>query len=80
MTSEYNLSNMLFIDIETVPQYPSYIDLPKEKRELWNHKAKFISKGTALQAYKKAGIYAEFWQNSVYFSRVYQEKGKGNGI
>ena len=33
------LSNILFLDIETVSQQPSFEDLPDEWKSLWNKKA-----------------------------------------
>lgn len=59
---ENNPTKLIYIDIETVPQYESYIDLPLKIRELWNKKAKFIKsqKESEVSAYKRAGIYAEF--------------------
>ena len=56
--------NILFIDIETVPQRESYDELDEKEREFWNLKANFISKGnhddTPDSLYERAGIYAEY--------------------
>jgi len=59
------LSQILFLDIETVPQQPSFSELSDEWKQLWSHKADFIisrSKETdsAESVYNRAGIYAEF--------------------
>ena len=56
------LDQILFIDIETVPQYLSHEDLPPKERELWKRKADVISKNedTPESLYHRAGIYAEF--------------------
>ncbi len=53
---------ILFIDIETVPQYPTYKDLPEKEKDFWNYKAKFISTENqpSEEIYQRAGIYAEF--------------------
>ena len=55
-------TKLLYLDIETVPQYPHYLDLPYNVKKHWDKKAAFIKKGneSELSAYKKAGIYAEF--------------------
>lgn len=56
--------NILFIDIETTPQYADYISLPKEWKELWDIKATSLLKyheGETIESiYHRAGIYAEF--------------------
>lgn len=55
--------NILFLDIETVPQAASYEDVPAEMQEHWQHKAKLLAKGEEVDAaemYERAGIYAEF--------------------
>jgi uncharacterized protein YprB with RNaseH-like and TPR domain len=55
--------NILFLDIETVPQAASYEDVPSEMQEHWQHKAKLLAKGEdvdAAEMYERAGIYAEF--------------------
>lgn len=60
----YPLSNILFLDIETVPQYASYEDVPEEWKKLWDHKAQQLVRGkedeTEETVYPNAGIYAEF--------------------
>jgi len=58
-----DLSKILFLDIETVPQEANYNDLPERLKTLWNHKASFLAKTdeeTPEKLYKRAGIYAEF--------------------
>ena len=54
--------NILFLDIETVPQQQEYKKLNKAEQALWNNKAKFIVKEseTPTDVYHRAGIYAEF--------------------
>ena len=58
------LHNILFLDIETVPQYPSFEMQPPEQMEMWNIKAKTLTKyhegETNISLYPRAGIYAEF--------------------
>ena len=56
------LSNILFIDIETVPNQASYDLLSEQMKRLWNHKASFLAKNgeDAETLYARAGIYAEF--------------------
>lgn len=56
--------NILFLDIETVPQYSSYAELPDNWRELWDTKSvsllKYHEGQTNESLYPRAGIYAEF--------------------
>ena len=56
------LEDILFLDIETVPQYENYDAVPERLRKLWDHKAQFISReeNDPRTLYPRAGIYAEF--------------------
>lgn len=62
--SSYPLSNILFLDIETVPQYASYEGLPDEWKDLWNRRAEVLLRNreeeTVDSIYNRAAIYAEF--------------------
>lgn len=58
------VNNILFLDIETVPQYPAYAMLPEEWKTLWDLKSQYILRNkeeeTPDSVYPRAGIYAEF--------------------
>lgn len=60
----YPLHNILFLDIETVPQQPDYQSLPDDWKQLWDHKSasllKYREEETRESLYPRAGIYAEF--------------------
>lgn len=60
----YPLNNILFLDIETVPQHPDYDSMPDDWKELWNTKSisllKYHEADTTESLYPRAGIYAEF--------------------
>jgi predicted PolB exonuclease-like 3'-5' exonuclease len=60
----HHLNNILFLDIETVPQYPGFDQLSPDMQELWTRKAMYLLKDkpteTAETVYSHAGIYAEF--------------------
>lgn len=62
--ASFHVNNVLFLDIETVPQYSSYSELPEDWKLLWEHKASFLVRNketeTAESVYPRAGIYAEF--------------------
>lgn len=54
--------DILFIDIETVPQYPVFESLPEHFQQLWEKKSGYFRESgqTAADVYERAGIYAEF--------------------
>ena len=56
------MKNILFLDIETVPQHESYQSLNDRWKKLWDRKANQIAKNeeTPEELYPRAGIYAEF--------------------
>lgn len=60
------MSNLIFIDIETVAQKPNFDDLDPRMQTLREKKSKYIcdqNNFTAKEAYEsKAWIYSEFWQ------------------
>ena len=63
MLENINPSNILFLDIETVPQHAAFAEAPKEIRDLWEKKSRMLNKGqdeTPDSIYRQAGIYAEF--------------------
>ncbi|HYJ38463.1 MAG TPA: 3'-5' exonuclease [Chitinophagaceae bacterium] len=59
-----NLSNILFLDIETVSQHDSLASAPEEWQKLWQLKAdnllRYHADSNAESLYARAGIYAEF--------------------
>jgi 3'-5' exonuclease len=63
MLDHINRQKVLFLDVETVPQFPDYQQLPETMRQLWDRKAeriKSIETDTPESLYERAGIYAEF--------------------
>lgn len=63
MLENINLNNILFLDIETVPQSPVYQELDEKSKKLWDRKAEFLKRNetdTTDSIYSRAGIYAEF--------------------
>ena len=62
MLSKIHLENILFLDIETVPEVQNFSELNKEKQDLWEAKSQY-QRGddhTAEEFYERAGIWAEF--------------------
>jgi uncharacterized protein YprB with RNaseH-like and TPR domain len=60
----FPVNNILFLDIETVPQFPDYSSLPEDWKQLWDTKSvaliKYHEGQTNESLYPRAGIYAEF--------------------
>ncbi|MCH2214144.1 MAG: ribonuclease H-like domain-containing protein [Flavobacteriales bacterium] len=63
MLTGINLGDILFIDIETVPQVYNFEKLDDSWKELWSDKTKFLQEReskTAGDLYQRSAIYAEF--------------------
>ena len=67
MYSNINIEKILFLDIETVPQYAEYKYLTDDIKHLWDRKAESLARYETYAEepspeylYSRAGIYAEF--------------------
>ena len=64
MPNNIDLTKILILDIETVPQFDSYDSLPERWKYLWDKKSMTLSYNKPEQTpdsiYNRAGIYAEF--------------------
>ncbi|WP_207426388.1 3'-5' exonuclease [Pedobacter sp. SYSU D00535] len=62
MLENTELQNILVLDIETVPQYPSFGEVPELFQELWDQKTMKLRSAdqSAAEYYQRAGIWAEF--------------------
>jgi len=62
MLKRIHLEHILFLDIETVPQFSDYNDLEDSTKLLWEQKTQYQRKDefTPEQFYDRAGIWAEF--------------------
>jgi uncharacterized protein YprB with RNaseH-like and TPR domain len=62
MIEKINLNNILFLDIETVPQEENFNSLDNELKELWEQKTQYQRREdfTPEEFYDRAGIWAEF--------------------
>lgn len=62
MIDKIVLPNILFLDIETVPQSEFFNDLPEESQQLFADKTQYQRKDdlTPEEFYERAGIWAEF--------------------
>ena len=63
MLNQIQNTQILFLDIETVPSCAGFNDLSPLMQKLWEKKANYLIKSeeeTPSSIYQKAGIYAEF--------------------
>ena len=62
MIDKIRLDNILFLDIETVPQEEHFNSLDNEMKQLWEHKTQYQRKEefSPEAFYDRAGIWAEF--------------------
>ncbi|NLP57052.1 3'-5' exonuclease [Lutibacter sp. B1] len=62
MNTKINFENILFLDIETVPEVEFFSDLNEEKQELFALKTQYQRKDelSPEEFYERAGIWAEF--------------------
>jgi predicted PolB exonuclease-like 3'-5' exonuclease len=62
MFGQISSEDILFIDIETIPQKEDFKELPEQLQKLWDKKSSFFRNETqsASDVYERAGIYAEF--------------------
>lgn len=61
MLEKVPLDKILFLDIETVPQHPTFADMSPETQKLFDLKTRFIQKDEGPEkVFDRAGIYAEF--------------------
>jgi 3'-5' exonuclease len=62
MLNNLDLQQVLVLDIETVPQYPTFDEVPEIFRELWEQKTQYQRREgeSAAEFYPKAGVWAEF--------------------
>ena len=63
MLQKIAIDKILFLDIETVPQFPNFSELDEKTKQLYSQKTKFLQKDNTItpdDLYERAGIYAEF--------------------
>jgi uncharacterized protein YprB with RNaseH-like and TPR domain len=76
MLESIQAGKIIFLDIETVAQKPSYKDLEEDWKKLWDHKAAYFLKEDEMpeDIYNRAGIYAEFGKVICISVGVYREE------
>ncbi|MEZ4721330.1 MAG: 3'-5' exonuclease [Flavobacteriales bacterium] len=78
-----NLNNILFLDIETVPQHPTMKKAPDEYQKLWSEKAQYLLReedDTVESVFDRAGIYAEFGRIVCISVGYINERGSGREL
>ncbi|WP_406827133.1 3'-5' exonuclease [Pedobacter sp. KACC 23697] len=62
MLKTLDLNQVMVLDIETVPQYSSFQEVPPHFQELWEQKTQYQRHGdqSAEDFYERAGVMAEF--------------------
>ncbi|MFN8257736.1 MAG: 3'-5' exonuclease [Bacteroidales bacterium] len=80
MLNDIKLTNILFLDIETVPAYPALHDVPENLQKLWLKKANSLSdkETSPEEVYNKAGIYAEFGKIICISAGFFYQKNDAN--
>ncbi len=80
MLAHVNIRHLIFIDIETVPQFSSHEQLSRAMKELWaaKHSSLRTENESLEDGYlKRAGVYAEFAKIiCISIGYFHQEKGK----
>ena len=80
MNLKIKMNNVLFLDIETVPQKENWSEVPEITKELFSKKTAYQRKEeiTPEDFYERAGIWAEFGKiiciSVAYFTNVTQER------
>ena len=69
MLNKIKLENILFLDVETVPELENFKDLAPEKQILWAQKSQYQRKDeyTPEAFYPWAGI----WKNHLHLCRTF---------
>ncbi len=79
MLKNLNPEEILFIDIETIPQVASFDELENNWQKLWEQKMSYqlSEKATPSDLYERAGIYAEFGRIiCISAGYIYQKQGE----
>ncbi|MBS1529715.1 MAG: 3'-5' exonuclease [Bacteroidetes bacterium] len=80
MLEQYDLHNLMVLDIETVPQYSAFEQVPENLQKLWDLKTQNNRKeATAEEFYDRAGIWAEFGKIICISVGIFT-KGKNTGL
>jgi hypothetical protein len=67
MRKKINLNNILFLDIETVPEVEDYNELDSEMKDLWDIKPNTNEKNTLPKTFTVEQEYGLNLETSVYF-------------
>ena len=79
MLNQINVESVLFIDIETAPQFPKFEEMPEKFQKLWDKKSAYFRDKEQLpsEVYDRAGIYSEFGKIiCISVGTIHQKKGE----
>lgn len=78
MILKLNLEHILFLDIETVPEFENFEDLSETKQKLFADKTEYQRQDefSASEFYKRAGIWAEFGKIVCISVGYFNQKGE----
>src|SRR4051812_17117067 len=82
MLESLDLQQILVLDIETVPQYATYDEMPELFKDLWEQKTrqKRSQEETAAEYYPRAGIWAEFGKIICISVGIYNRQQNKTGL
>ncbi len=82
MLQNISLDNILLLDIETVPLFASYSDMPELLKSLWDKKTSYLRKDdqTPENLYGRAGIYAEFGKIICISAGIFDRKSESTKL
>jgi len=82
MLSEIEIKNVLFLDIETVPEVKSFKDLKPDMQGLWDKKSSFFrsEEQSPEDVFERAGIYAEFGRIICISVGIVTQSGDDTGL
>ncbi|MGB4775679.1 MAG: 3'-5' exonuclease [Daejeonella sp.] len=82
MLDNLDFQQILVLDIETVPQYSSYEEMPQNFSELWEQKTQYQRRDgeSPAEYYPKAGIWAEFGKIICISAGMFTSKNMETGL
>lgn len=82
MLEHIDLQQVLVLDIETVPNYPTYGEVPEHFQKLWEQKTRYQRREgeTPEEFYPRAGIWAEFGKIVCISVGIFTSGPQGTGL
>jgi len=82
MLEHIDLQQVLVLDIETVPNYPTFGEVPEHFQKLWEQKTRYQRREgeTPEEFYPRAGIWAEFGKIVCISVGIFTSGSQGTGL